>query len=415
MLDSLPSFGLLHPPQISLLNPLRNASGPGSCFSPEFDSDDDASPPATPPISAPQSRRPSLAAPPFPRRASDPSKGGGSGSGNGRGAGAASSDPLERMYGNVIQMGGYRGSILRDAKTNKRLWIPLKVGFGLRKADLGLGLEDEDELNSEERIVAGHFLSQISGWIDLGRKLKDRFKQISATQHAAPRDPLRPPLRYHSFGYDWRRSLQMSSKLLLEMLIRLKEESALRGEGPDGQGLGATIIAHSVRLASHADSTCARILTPVRLSCRWAVSSRCTRSPPHPTRPSSAASSSPGRPSRAASTRSARSSSAAESRSTPRLARPPPLSVRLPCFSRLRHAELDLTIELVHSLAIGFLLPPSTPRTCRATTGRRRATRAAPRCRRPVDRLLSVRLFHPRARAVGTDDDALTRDLSKCR
>jgi len=244
MMDSLPSFGSLHPPQISLVNPLRGATGP-SCFSPDYDSDDDASPPPTPPISAPQSRRPSLNAPPFPRRASDPSsKGPGAGSKS-----SSSSDPLEALYGNVVQLGGFRGSILRDARTNKRLWIPLKVGFGLRKADLGLGLEDEDEQSSEERIVPGHMLTQISGWIDLGRKLKNEFKQVSAAQHARPRDPLRPPLRYHSFGYDWRRSLQMSSKLLLELLVRLKEESALRGEGPDGQGLGATIIAHSVRPA----------------------------------------------------------------------------------------------------------------------------------------------------------------------
>lgn len=93
---------------------------------------------------------------------------------------------------------------------------------------------------------------------------RDRLKQLSASQlhpsHGSfpfvsssvptTTDPLHPPLRFHSFGYDWRRSLQLSSALLLEKLQRLKEESALRGEGPDGKGLGATIIAHSVRLSS---------------------------------------------------------------------------------------------------------------------------------------------------------------------
>ncbi|BGP43241.1 hypothetical protein JCM10449v2_007269 [Rhodotorula kratochvilovae] len=277
MMDSLPSLGSLHPPQISSLNPLRSAPSV-SCFSAEgYDSDDDASPPGTPPVSAPQSRRPSATSPPlFQRRCSDPTSKGG----------AASSDPLERLYGNVVMLGGFRGSVLRDAKTNKRLWIPLKVGFGLRKADLGLGLEEEDELNSEERVIAGNMLTQIGGWIDLGRKLKDRLKQISAAQHhtsssfpftsstsfpftssnpPSPHDPLRPPLRYHSFGYDWRRSLQLSSKLLVKKLVRLKEESALRGEGPDGKGLGATIIAHSMgglvalhALASAPDPTVVR-------------------------------------------------------------------------------------------------------------------------------------------------------------
>lgn len=52
-------------------------------------------------------------------------------------------DPLKRLTGNVVVMGGYRGSILRDAKTGKRLWIPLRVGFGLRKPQLALGLTDE--------------------------------------------------------------------------------------------------------------------------------------------------------------------------------------------------------------------------------------------------------------------------------
>ncbi|GAA5891620.1 hypothetical protein JCM8208_007344 [Rhodotorula glutinis] len=266
MMDSLPSFGSLHPPQISLVNPLRGATGP-SCFSPDYDSDDDASPPPTPPISAPSSRRPSLNAPPFPRRASDPSSPSkGAAAGSKSSSSSSSSDPLDALYGNVVQLGGFRGSILRDARTNKRLWIPLKVGFGIRKVDLGLGLEDDDEPSSEERIVPGHMLSQIGGWIDLGRKLKNEFKRVSAAQHAAPvRDPLRPPLRYHSFGYDWRRSLQMSSRLLLELLVRLKEESAARGEGPDGRGLGATIVAHSMgglvalhALASAPDPTVVR-------------------------------------------------------------------------------------------------------------------------------------------------------------
>lgn len=69
-------------------------------------------------------------------------------------------------------LGGYRGSVLRDAKTHKRLWIPLKVGFGLRKADLGLGLEPEDELRSAETVIATSMLAQVGGWIDLGKKLK---------------------------------------------------------------------------------------------------------------------------------------------------------------------------------------------------------------------------------------------------
>lgn len=51
---------------------------------------------------------------------------------------------------------------------------------------------------------------------------------------------------FHNFGYDWRRRLELSSLELLEFLENLKKESAIRGEGPDGMGEGATVIAHSV-------------------------------------------------------------------------------------------------------------------------------------------------------------------------
>ncbi|BGP58015.1 hypothetical protein JCM8202v2_005672 [Rhodotorula sphaerocarpa] len=224
------------------------------------ESDDGDSAPPTPPAnvrSAPPTRRssgmgPSLSPPPrFPRRSSDPKV-----------TGAASPDPIERLYGNVVMLGGYRGSVLRDAKSHKRLWIPLKVGFGFRKADLGIGLEEEDELRSAETVIATSMLAQVGGWIDLGKKLKERLKQASAAQLNPPAslslpfaspppsppavDPLRPPLRFHSWGYDWRRSLELSSEELVQFLERLKLESAARGEGPNGEGLGATVIAHSM-------------------------------------------------------------------------------------------------------------------------------------------------------------------------
>lgn len=76
-------------------------------------------------------------------------------------------DPFRRLSGNVLMMGGYRGSmcagthsvyvqlkidwptgILRDAATGRRLWVPLRVGFNVRKADLAIGLTVEDEIRS---------------------------------------------------------------------------------------------------------------------------------------------------------------------------------------------------------------------------------------------------------------------------
>ncbi|GAA5862117.1 hypothetical protein JCM3774_006180 [Rhodotorula dairenensis] len=291
VMDSLPSLsiGSLHAPHLpSLPFSFRafgynggstvngGTGGGGTEDDSEEDEDNESNPPSTPtfpstgPRSAPPSRRPSASspsslsppppAPRFSRRCSDPKQSPPSSSSSG--TSAASSDPIERLYGNVVMLGGYRGSVLRDAKTHKRLWIPLKVGFGLRKADLGLGLEPEDELRSAETVIATSMLAQVGGWIDLGKKLKERLKQVSAAQlHPTPHlsfpfsstppspiatDPTRPPLRFHSWGYDWRRSLELSSAELVRFLERLKLESASRGEGPDGHGLGATVIAHSM-------------------------------------------------------------------------------------------------------------------------------------------------------------------------
>jgi hypothetical protein len=39
----------------------------------------------------------------------------------------ASQDAFSKLHGNVLMMGGYRGSILRDAKSGRRVWVPLRV------------------------------------------------------------------------------------------------------------------------------------------------------------------------------------------------------------------------------------------------------------------------------------------------
>ncbi|KAL8291586.1 hypothetical protein RQP46_002564 [Phenoliferia psychrophenolica] len=160
-------------------------------------------------------------------------------------------DPLKRLTGNVVVLGGYRGSILRDAKTLKRIWIPLRVGFGLRKPDLAIGLTDEAELRSRETVVPGRMLMAVGGVIDLGKRLKDKLKHLS-TLPAPPLDPSDPlarpvsKLNFVNWGYDWRRRLELSSEELLRDLEQMKRESKARGEGPNGEGEGATVIAHSM-------------------------------------------------------------------------------------------------------------------------------------------------------------------------
>lgn len=108
---------------------------------------------------------------------------------------------FKRLQGNVLMMGGYRGSILRDASTGRRLWVPLRVGFNVRRADLAIGLTDEDEQRTRETVVPGKALAAIAGFVDLGKRLKDRLKSLDAEGK----------IQFHGWGYDWRKSLELSS------------------------------------------------------------------------------------------------------------------------------------------------------------------------------------------------------------
>ncbi|SCV73144.1 BQ2448_7069 [Microbotryum intermedium] len=144
------------------------------------------------------------------------------------------------LKGDVLVMGGYRGSTLKDAKTKTVLWVNPRIGMGFGKPDLFMGLGDEDELRSAETVVPGKMLMRMS-FINLGKGLETKLKLLAASTNDTE-----TALRYHNHGYDWRRNLDLSSAELLEKLEHLKAESALRGEGVDGKGEGATIIAHSM-------------------------------------------------------------------------------------------------------------------------------------------------------------------------
>lgn len=41
----------------------------------------------------------------------------------------AGQDAFSKLEGNVLMMGGYRGSILRDARSGRRVWVPLRVSI----------------------------------------------------------------------------------------------------------------------------------------------------------------------------------------------------------------------------------------------------------------------------------------------
>lgn len=134
--------------------------------------------------------------------------------------------PWEAAYneidGPVVVMGGYRGSILRDTKTGKRVWIPLKAGLNLRKINLMLGPTAEDEARAADLIYADGVLKNV-GPIDICKKL---IKKLDAN----------PKTTVREFGYDWRLSLSITSGHLIECLEELRKET----------GKPTLVIAHSM-------------------------------------------------------------------------------------------------------------------------------------------------------------------------
>ena len=141
---------------------------------------------------------------------------------------------LECLTGDVIVIGGYRGSILRSAKPpHRQLWVPVKVGLNLRKVNLEVGLAPEDEERMEETIFASGVLSHI-GPVDICRRLLRRLRKSPNAKSER--------LRVHDYGYDWRLSPHLSSRRLLEFVETLQRNQ------PDkpAKHRGVTVIAHSL-------------------------------------------------------------------------------------------------------------------------------------------------------------------------
>lgn len=126
------------------------------------------------------------------------------------------------IEGNIVILGGYRGSILRDRKTGKRLWIPIKAGFNLRKINLLLGPTKEDEIRAVDCIYPDGVLKNI-GPIDICKKF---IKKLASN----------PKTNVKEFGYDWRLSGSIVSKQLEKFLLDIYE----------GTGKPTIVIAHSM-------------------------------------------------------------------------------------------------------------------------------------------------------------------------
>lgn len=149
-------------------------------------------------------------------------------------------EALDSVAGDVVVLGGYRGSILRDAASGRRLWIPLKVGFNLRKVDLAVGLDPADEERAADRIRPEGMLLSISA-VDIGRRLVRRLR-AGAAEHGR---------RVHDWGYDWRLSPVLTASRLIAFLETLPcnrpvRTGAAAADRPRERGRGALVIAHSL-------------------------------------------------------------------------------------------------------------------------------------------------------------------------
>ncbi|KAK6332178.1 hypothetical protein TWF718_002710 [Orbilia javanica] len=166
-------------------------------------------------------------------------------SGNLAAAAAAPAHPLDKLSGDVVIMGGYRGSILKKVKTSptgekrvgRTLWIPVKVGFNLQSVDLEVPLDPEAELLMEEKVIATDMLSHLAG-VDISRRLIKKLRS-------------NPNVRLHVFAYDWRLSPHLNSEKLVLFMANLPcNRMASKSEQTSIRDLwhedGPFVIAHSL-------------------------------------------------------------------------------------------------------------------------------------------------------------------------
>lgn len=177
---------------------------------------------------------------------------------------------LEILEGDIVVLGGYRGSILRSAEPpHRQVWVPVKVGLNLRKVNLEVGFEEGDDGRASESIIAGGMLTHI-GPVEISRRL---FKRLRSSRHARS-----GRLRVHDYGYDWR----LDPRYLANQLIKFLETLPCNKPLTSRDKRGAIVIAHSLGglITRHAvnqrpelfrgvvyagvPTTCVNILGPMR-------------------------------------------------------------------------------------------------------------------------------------------------------
>lgn len=187
---------------------------------------------------------------------------------------------LANLEGDVLVMGGYRGSVLRSAEPpHRQVWVPVKVGLNIRKVDLEVGISEEDDNKPSDKIIPDGMLSHI-GPVDISRRL---LKRLRGCENARQNK-----LRVHDYGYDWRLNPNFLSTQLLAYLESLPCNKPgvpieQRGANVIAHSLGGLIVRHAVNqrpelfrgvVYAGVPNTCVNILGPLRNGDEVLLSSR---------------------------------------------------------------------------------------------------------------------------------------------
>jgi hypothetical protein len=141
---------------------------------------------------------------------------------------------LQELEGDLVILGGYRGSVLRSADPpHRQLWVPIKVGLNLRKVDLEVPFDPEADERMEETIIPSGMLQAI-GPVDISKRL---FKRLRACDNAKS-----GKLRVHDYGYDWR----LSPHHLSRRMIAFLESLPCNHPSVPREKRGAIVVAHSL-------------------------------------------------------------------------------------------------------------------------------------------------------------------------
>lgn len=185
-------------------------------------------------------------------------------------SGSALDRVLESLTGDIVILGGYRGSVLRSAQPpNRQLWVPMKVGLKMRQVELALPLDDTTDAKAKDTVMPSGMLQNI-GPVDISRRL---FRRLRESENCK-----KGKLRVWDYGYDWRLSPHFLSKQLQEFLANLPSNKVEKGQRQKGvlviaHSLGGLITRHAINaqpelfsgvLYAGTPSRCINILGPLR-------------------------------------------------------------------------------------------------------------------------------------------------------